>query len=326
MSRCLINIRKKRGPSNLAFLTILFFSFLFSTGAALNNEPDFWMFDFRDLFYDITYLNENRAVIVGMRGRILVSHEKYAGLWKTVESHTKESLTCLTFVDDQYGWAAGHGGIIIHTSDGAKTWEIQREASTKNLFILDIQFVDRETGFACGPYGTVLKTIDGGRTWENINTDMDIIYNGLYFFDRDRGFLVGERGAVLRTVNGGKSWEKINAAPSKYTLFGIHALSRTDLIAYGISGMIILSRDSGKSWKIVETETDKSIYKAASKGPKVALVGRMGIILQSADRGDSFKLRTEEELTSFSGVAAHPKGGFICVGEMGKIYRIKPVE
>ncbi|MCU0821756.1 MAG: YCF48-related protein [Spirochaetes bacterium] len=298
---------------------------VFSTAAALENEPDFQMSDFRDLFYDITYLNEKKAVIVGMRGRILVSHEKYNNLWRTSASNTKESLTCLSFVDEQYGWAAGHGGIIIHTSDGAKTWEIQRKASTNNLFILDIQFVNRQAGFACGAYGTLLKTVDGGKTWENIATGSDIIYNGLYFSDSKRGFIAGEFGTLLRTTDGGTTWEKINTG-SKYTFFGVHPLSSTGMIVFGISGRVLISRDMGLSWKPVKTDTKTSIYKAATRGDEIVLVGRMGLILQSGDGGKNFTVKTEDELTSFSGVSPHPEGGFICVGEMGKIYRIQSLK
>ncbi len=325
MIHCLFSIINVKRLRWLFLTTALLCLIIFSAVIAMEKEPGFWMFDFRDLLYDIVYLNEKKAVIVGAHGRILATDEKYPNLWRTVESHTKESLTCLSFVDDKSGWAAGHGGIIIHTSDGAKTWEIQRKASTKNVFLLDIQFVDREAGFACGAYGTVLKTTDGGSTWESINTGSDTIYNGLYFFDRNRGFIVGEQGAMLRTVNGGKTWEKIYMGSSQYTFFGIHALSATELIAYGISGRVVISRDRGNSWRIVTTETNKSIYKAASKGREVALVGRMGIVLQSKDGGTSFKSKTEEELTSFSGVAPHPAGGFICIGEMGKMYRIQPL-
>ncbi len=304
----------------------LFLAIVFSTVTALEKEPDFWLFDFRDLFYDITYLNEKKGVMVGSRGRILVSHEKYNNLWKVVESNTNESLTCLNFVDDQFGWAAGHGGIIIHTADGAKTWEIQRQASTKNRFILDIQFVNREVGYACGAYGTLLKSVNGGKTWENISTDNDIIYNGLYFTDTERGFLVGELGTIVRTTDGGLNWKKVRTGSSEATFFGIHAISSTRLIVFGISGRIMISSDSGRSWRTVKTENKDSIYKAASKGNEVVLVGRMGGILQSKDGGNSFSLNFEEDKTSFSGVSPHPSGGFICVGEMGKMYRVQSLK
>lgn len=282
-------------------------------------EAPIWTFDFRDIFYDIAFLNHDRAVIVGARGRVLVTHPKYSNLWTPRDSGTGELLTCVSFVDDCRGWAAGHGGVILHTDDGGWTWRIQREPSSENQPLFDIQFPTPRVGYACGAYDTFLKTTDGGETWRNSTTGRDNIYNGLAFRDEATGYVVGEFGTVLRTRDGGSSWEQLEFNEFHGSLFGITLLPPETLLVYGVAGRVFRSEDGGRLWRDVSVHQDKSLFRGAAQGKVVVLVGASGTRLVSTDGGGSFHLRLDEEFTSYAGVGARPGGGFVCVGERGKI-------
>ncbi len=280
------------------------------------------MFDFRDTFYDVEYISLQRAVIVGARGRILVSHPKYKNLWSPRESHTRNLLTCLSFVDDKNGWAAGHGGVVIHTKDGGDTWETQRQSAVENEPILDIQFVSTDIGYACGAYDTLIKTTDGGRTWKSQPSGIDNIYSSLYFSDADSGYVVGEFGTLLKTTDGGDSWEQLDIGGYEGSLFGIHVLSSDRILLFGLKGNLMLSEDGCQSFRKISIEAQEPLFRAASKGDEVVIVGRSGAILKSKDNAKSFSLTTDEDLTSFAGVCSVPGGGFLIVGELGKISKI----
>jgi photosystem II stability/assembly factor-like uncharacterized protein len=286
-------------------------------------EPPIWTFDFRDVFYDIAFLNKDAAVVVGARGRVLVSHPKYTNLWSPRDSGTKELLTCVSFVDDRRGWAAGHGGVIVHTADGGQTWQVQRESSTEDHPLFDIQFLSPSVGYACGAYDTFLKSTNGGKTWELTAPGADYIYNGLAFLDEETGYLVGEFGTVLRTTDGGKSWEHLELGGFEGSLFGITLLSPQTILVYGIAGNVLRSEDGGGHWADVSADQDKSLFRGAAKGDAVVLVGASGTRLVSTDGGKSFLKRVDEDFTSFAGVGAHPNGGFVCVGERGKIVHLR---
>jgi photosystem II stability/assembly factor-like uncharacterized protein len=290
---------------------------------ASSDEHPIWTFDFRDLFFDIEYLNEETAVIVGARGRVLVSHPKYKNLWSPRDSGTKQALTCVSFADERNGWAAGHGGVIIHTSDGGETWRIQRESSPENSPLFDIQFPTPSVGYACGSYDTFLKTTDGGETWTLTAPGSDYIYSGLAFLDEETGYLVGEFGTVLRTTDGGKSWERLDLGGYEGSLFGITLLDPQRILVHGVAGSVFRSEDGGQHWVDVSLDQDKSLFRGAVDGDKVVLVGSTGTVLISTDRGKTFLLRVDKDFISFAGVAAHPRGGFVCVGERGKIDHLK---
>jgi photosystem II stability/assembly factor-like uncharacterized protein len=283
------------------------------------DEDPIYTFDFRDAFYDIEFLDEETAVVVGARGRVLVSHPKYKNLWSPRDSGTKQLLTCVSFPDEQNGWAAGHGGVIIHTVDGGQTWQTQRESSLENSPLFDIQFPSPSVGYACGAYDTFLKTTDGGKTWTLTSPGEDYIYNGLSFLDEETGYLVSEFGTVLKTTDGGKSWEKFDLGGFEGTLFGITLVSPEKILVFGVAGNILRSEDGGRHWTDVSLGQDKSIYRGVADGDTVVLVGATGTVLVSTDGGKTFVLRLDKDFTSFAGVGFHPKGGFVCVGERGKM-------
>ncbi len=309
------------------FLVLVIFLVVLSIPSwASAYETLIWTFDFRDVFYDIEFLNEETAVIVGARGRVLVSHPKYKNLWSPRDSGTKELLTCVSFVDDRRGWAAGHGGVIVHTADGGETWRIQRESSPENQPLLDIQFLSPMVGYACGAYDTFLGTTDGGKNWTLSAPGSDNIYNGLAFLDERTGYLVGEFGTVLETTDGGKSWEQHDLGGFEGSLFGITLLSPKEILVYGIAGKVLRSGDGGLHWVDVSADQNKSLFRGAAHGGDVVLVGASGTLLVSTDGGKTFLKRVDKDFTAFAGVCPHPGEGFVCVGERGKIKHLQRVD
>lgn len=289
-------------------------------------QPTVWMFDYKDTFLDIACIRKEKAVIVGDRGQILVTHGTYKNLWAPRDSKTKEMLTSLSFIDDKHGWAAGHGGVIVHTEDGGENWDVQRKSSPQNLPLFDIQFVSKNIGYASGAYDTLLKSVNGGKSWSSLPTGTDNIYNGLFFHDAENGFLLGEFGTLLKTSDGGESWKQMNVGGYQGSLFGITFLSRQKALAYGIGGKLIISHDGGENWTDIPTGTDEALFRAAANGDDVAVVGRSGIILLSNDGAKSFIKKYEPDNYSFAGVCAHSGGGFVAVGEFGKILKIETLK
>jgi photosystem II stability/assembly factor-like uncharacterized protein len=311
-----------QASGSVSFLLPLLLVLSIPSWASANESP-VWKFDFREVFYDIAFLNGDTAVVVGTLGRVLVSHPKHNNLWSPRDSGTDEILTCVSFVDEQKGWAAGHGGVIIHTADGGQTWGGQRESSPENQPILDIQFLNPKVGYACGAYDTFLKTRDGGKTWTSGTFESDYIYNGLAFLDEERGYLVGEFGAVLKTRDGAESWEELDLGGFGGSLFGITLVSPQRILVYGIEGRVFLSEDGGLHWVDVSVDQQKSIFRGAANGEEVMLVGSTGTVLVSTDGGKTFLKSVPKSFTTFAGVCADPNGGFVRVGERGTIERLQ---
>src|SRR5438034_3007650 len=73
-----------------------------------------------DKFFDVAHVSGNTFVTVGYEGRVLRSEDS-GHTWQEITPRpTEATLNQVTFVED-YGWAVGHNGRIIHSRDGGKT-------------------------------------------------------------------------------------------------------------------------------------------------------------------------------------------------------------
>ena len=103
-----------------------------------------------------------RLITVGARGHILYSDDEGQS-WLQARVPTQQLLTAVYFVDDRYGWAAGHDALILSTRDGGATWTRQFDDLEQESPLLDIWFKDREHGYVVGAYGMFLETHNGGQ-------------------------------------------------------------------------------------------------------------------------------------------------------------------
>lgn len=62
-----------------------------------------------------------RLVAVGERGIVLLSDDN-AATWRQVAAPVSVTLTAVRFADSKHGYATGHGGAVLATTDGGETW------------------------------------------------------------------------------------------------------------------------------------------------------------------------------------------------------------
>jgi photosystem II stability/assembly factor-like uncharacterized protein len=124
---------------------------------------------------------------------------------------TGNDLYDVCFADDLHGWAVGVTGIIIYTSDGGTTWELQQSGTT--LTLRSVSFIDSSTGWVVGgeEYPVpgdyiILFTNDGGDHWIIQAEASTSCLRSVYFVDSGNGWAVGTDGTLLRTTNGGTIW------------------------------------------------------------------------------------------------------------------------
>lgn len=100
------------------------------------------------------------------------------------------------FVNNQEGWAAGDGGVIIHTTDGYN-WTSQTNPSTASL--ADLFFLNNQEGWAVGSHGAIIHTTDGGTTWNIEGAGLtSAVLRGVHFTSPTNGYAVGNGGILLK--------------------------------------------------------------------------------------------------------------------------------
>jgi photosystem II stability/assembly factor-like uncharacterized protein len=127
--------------------------------------------------------------------------------------NTGYSINALTFMaDGQKGWAVGDANagpgfkgkcLILHTSDGGRTWNRQDDGKLDgNLYSINF-LADGLRGWATGSEGNIFYTSDGGEHWQLQTNVIDSELKAAYFFDDQQGvqgWVVGQDGAILRTT------------------------------------------------------------------------------------------------------------------------------
>tara|TARA_R100001443_G_scaffold117441_1_gene142736 strand:- start:24569 stop:25618 length:1050 start_codon:yes stop_codon:yes gene_type:complete len=272
------------------------------------------------LLTDVQKVSDNFYVAVGERGHILLSND--ATHWRQSPVPTQSMLTAVFFVDEQHGWAVGHDALILATSDGGASWQLQQFLPEDDKPLLDVYFRDTQHGMAVGAYGLFYVTTDGGSTWEQElfvelaaeedkeylldlqQTDPDIYRQELssilphfnrLFIDGNTLYMVGEAGFIAKSLDFGSSWQRLEEFYNG-SLFDLHRTPEMGLLAVGLRGHVFRSEDNGQNWQqieISESATLNSVFSDAMGN--IYLTGNAGTLLQSTDDGVSFTERSQED-------------------------------
>ena len=130
-------------------------------------------------------------------------------------------LADVCFTDPQYGWAVGDRGVIWHTQDGGKEWQLQKSGTGHGL--QSVHFIDQHNGWAVGGFshphsytgsGIILFTHDGGRSWQLDSSLLLPALKQARFFDAKHGWAVGCPSALFPTGlfvtdSGGRAWKPV---------------------------------------------------------------------------------------------------------------------
>ncbi|MBW7850342.1 MAG: hypothetical protein H3C38_07600 [Rhodospirillales bacterium] len=295
---------------------------------------------------------DQRLVVVGERGIVLFSDDDGA-TWKQASVPVSVTLTNLHFIGREKGWAVGHSGVVLHTSDGGKNWIKQLDGITAAQIMLDaarqrggpelaeaealvadgpdkpfldVWFRDASHGFVVGAYGLAFATDDGGKTWQPWSSRLpNPMGKHLYriCWRGDELWIAGEQGALFRSLDGGGSFVEVES-PYEGTFFGAVAGDAGEIVAYGLRGNIFQSPD-GLTWSKVANQAEASV----SDGLRLAdgtliLVDEAGRTLHSADGGRTFRPLPELQPWPVTGVAQAPDGHLILIGVRG-VTRAAPV-
>jgi photosystem II stability/assembly factor-like uncharacterized protein len=262
-----------------------------------------------------------RLVAVGEWGHVILSDDG-GETWRQAESvPTRATLTDVTFVDPERGWAVGHDQVVLHTLDGGERWERQFAAPEEESPLLGVWFEDARHGIAVGAFALLLETNDGGETWERraIRDDLEEDYHLNAIFGGPKGgvFVAAEFGSIFRSTDAGASWERLHP-PYEGSFWGGLTLDDGAILVFGMRGHVFRSADRGETWRSVASDTDQSLQAAIQLADgTVVIVGLGGVVLTSRDGGRSFSAAVQPDRRGIASVAEGRGGTLLLFGEKG---------
>ena len=205
----------------------------------------------------VEFSDENHGRILG--SGVLLQTENGGETWKPILQATKQNLprvSTMHFLNAEVGWLGATIGQFVHTTDGGKTWKIQKTGTTL-ANITDIHFINSQIGWAVTPQrrdgGFILHTVDGGDYWKiQAKTNQPGI--AVHFADENRGWVVLGNGNSLLSEDGGETWRLQTTAQSTSGLRRITFHSHTNAWGLGGGGAYV-TKDQGLTWKAVPIDT-----------------------------------------------------------------------
>lgn len=294
-----------------------------------------------------------RLVAVGMRGHVVTSDDN-GNSWRQSAVPVSTDLVAVSFPTETSGWAVGHGGVVLHTSDGGLTWTKQMsgrvsssvalryyeqqvqpsDAKLANVLkqerllasdsgspsFLDVCFESDKVGFVVGTFNRIFRTEDGGKTWEpwmdrTENPESLNIY-GVKFRGGD-WYLAGERGMVWRLDSANR---RFVAVPTQYkgTLFGIAIGRDSGVMVYGMRGSFFESKDKGKTWSKIETGAAAGVTGVTQMPDgRLVLANQAGGYIVSNQNGNGFSVKHATSSMSNFGVLGISGNKIVLVGNQG---------
>ncbi|UCV24983.1 hypothetical protein KI613_03530 [Ferribacterium limneticum] len=294
-----------------------------------------------------------RVIAVGIRGHIVYSDDEGKN-WKQASVPVSTDLVAVSFPDAKHGWAVGHGGVVIHTSDGGVNWVKQVDgkqlaalavsyyekkvvdqpsAEMTRVFeqakalatdgstqaFLDVNFESETSGFVVGAFNRIFRTEDGGKTWMPWMDRTGNVRELHFYSIRNSGgriLLTGEQGMVWELDATNKGFEA-KPTPYKGTLFGSVVAGR-NILVFGMRGSLFRSSDGGNTWGKVTVPSQAGITGGiVLDAQRVLLVSQAGVALFSRDGGLSFEVVKFSQPMSYFGIAGSHSGMMTLVGSDG---------
>ena len=236
-----------------------------------------------------------RIVAVGNRGVVLLSDDDGKSFRQARTVPINVSLTGVSFPTPNDGWAVGHWGSILRTTDGGETWALQRSDISVDQPLFSVYFKNSTEGWAVGLWSLLLHTTDGGGTWSTVQLPpppgAKKADRNLYdIFPDLKGnlFIACEQGRVMRSTDGGAGWTYVETGYMGSFWTGT-VLSDGTLLVGGLRGSIYRSQDDGSTWTAARNDTKSSVTDLLQL-PDHSIVGAAldGVSLVSHDDGVSF--------------------------------------
>ena len=180
--------------------------------------------------------------------------------------------------------------------------------------------------------GMLLTSRDGGEKYylrrffrEEDGRVRELGFRRIQFLTERTGIIIGNSGLILRTTDGGDSWQPAYQKGVTGNLRQVARMRPGVWLVVGTDNTALVTRDAGATFSRYEPITSvlrpgKESLTGIAFGERAGyVVGEAGLLLISADSGETWKQVPMAESLFFQDVAAAPDGSAIAVGLDGLV-------
>jgi photosystem II stability/assembly factor-like uncharacterized protein len=262
----------------------------------------------------------DRLVAVGTHGVVLLSDD-FGLTWRQARDvPTQTTLTAVTFIGPQRGFAVGHDRVVLKTEDGGESWSMRYVDVDTGGPLLTVAFSGEKHGFAMGGFGAVLETADGGWRWrdrplrpgevDDLSFNRLLAADGALYVAADHGRLyrqAGEEGAFVPVQ-----------APTEASFWDAIALPGGAMTFCGSEGEIWRCRRDLSGWTKLEAPPTRGLTAMAiTLDGRLAVAGLDGAIAFGSTDSDRLISAPARRKTDYAALIAGPRGQLVLLGDQG---------
>ena len=216
-------------------------------------------------------MNRRRLLLAAVLTAVLVTLAAFAGpasalvrngahgwYWQMPQPSGQAGMADVAYSSDGELWTAGTGGLVLHSTDGGRTWAEKPVGTDADLWA--VEFADAQHGVVCGG-SVVFGTADGGTTWSDVTPPTALAPDGFSNVDIvDAGHLwvATADGAVLRSTESGAGWVRADL-PGATGEVACDFVDARHGWAAGDAGLVWKTIDGGATWRPLAPLSDPSV-------------------------------------------------------------------
>ena len=261
----------------------------------------------------------DRFFAAGAYGHIVYSDDD-GKTWTQAEVPVRSTLLDITFVNDTHGWAVGHEGVILHSSDGGATWELQYD------------------GLRYGEEGLAYYQKLADQNPENedypvyigemefaIEQGADKPFFGVNMYNEKHGHVAGAYGMLLVTFDGGQTWEhRLHNIENDgfYHIFDFSPLPGTGrFFLSGEAGLLLIGDVGGENARRVHSVPWEGSFFAtvAASDGAIVMGGLRGRMFRTADEGETWVVVEKPPTSAIVAMTRLKDGTLLAAGVGGEV-------
>lgn len=268
---------------------------------------------------DICFTDFNNGWVVGSDGIIGCTNDG-GNTWESQSGiYTPATLKDIIFIDELNGWAIGDHialpsiGMVIKSTNGGFTWELQDLLQIASIQPNSLDFLDVDHGWIVGrtwqANGRIIYTNDGGENWIESYTLEGNSLNGICSIDQNNCWVVGDNGSIL--YYNGIAWTE-QSSSSTNDLLSVYFIDANKGWTVGNEGTIMHTSDGGINWATQTSGTTIDLKDVIfidsyngwiAGGYSIYSIGTEAIILHTNNGGTTWETQLADTSFQLTGIA-----------------------
>jgi photosystem II stability/assembly factor-like uncharacterized protein len=230
----------------------------------------------RALLTGVCFRNPRQGVAVG-HDEVILTTQNAGHTWTLAHfaPQSQQPLLDVACVGNGRVIAVGAHGVYFVSADGQSNW---RESSLGQDFHLNKIAVASPTRlYIAAEGGHLYRSDDAGENWHELTSGYEGSYFGVRPLSGDVVLACGLRGNLFRSEDAGVTWRKVETGMSALLNDVVTLDSDRSIVAVGLSGVVLVSHDGGKSFLLMQQEDRRGLSAAMAVGAhSLVVVGEGG--------------------------------------------------